>query len=638
MQQKSSTKHPQKRSNKTGNTPAPNRTQEGGEGREQAKGAAPDDGANRSQTDCTSSAENLPAAAQNADLEGKTACANNRTGATPSTTEAFFLEKWPVPKPVLDHIGDLLSGWGGDAERVWKHVYACCNMQTYEEEGRWTPVPWTLIRRDAPKAEGETLDAMCEKGLLERKGYDRAKNLCREYRVPQRILDAIAEVQEDSYLRKTRYNLFDGKRLYRCRTTSLHDKQGNAYPEVIAEAMQEIDRGRIDAEAAQRVVEQRKKIAEEHERQMWRCLRCFGNFAGQPPIFEDARAAQARWRSDLTVLQHTWGQDASEVGEGVIEFKHRYRPQRFGRISDVGSLMQNASGAMKAAAYSYGAYNYDIESSQTFILQNALQQAGIECDWFDLDGDYKTRKTEAVGIDRTTWKRCEHAIKFGATIEAHPRRSVYGYILGDVGEAKARETLERFREEVAPLYEAIQDWHEWLVGEWLPRKKYAAGRGWYVRHEGLGLSIRVDDKEGDELKKALAALHLQAPEAYFIKTLTRIVSAECGIDVISDEHDGLVTRREIPQEAVQAAQAETGMHWIRLARKPFEAEIKPCPYDFPTWEERVQELIEKDKELRRPDEQRDGWFERTMAQTSQEEIEAYCSPDHHPYEYMHMAD
>jgi len=108
-------------------------------------------------------------------------------------------------------------------------------------------VPHVLLRRDARMAiENGSIDQMLKARILERKSlpygkyYDVKRGVCASYRIPERILQQIAEAEADALGRKTRYNLFTGKRLYRSRTTSLHDENGNRYPDVIADAMDRI--------------------------------------------------------------------------------------------------------------------------------------------------------------------------------------------------------------------------------------------------------------------------------------------------------------------------------------------------------------------------------------------------------------
>ena len=66
----------------------------------------------------------------------------------------------------------------------------------------------------------------------------------------------------------------------------------------------------------------------------------------------------------------------------------------------------------------------------------------------------------------------------------------------------------------------------------------------------------------------MAAHLLQGREALYIHTLTTL-APKYGFEVISNEHDGLVTIGEIPKAAQAEARRKSGVRRTVLAEKPF---------------------------------------------------------------------
>ncbi|WP_427162627.1 hypothetical protein ACQFX9_14390 [Aliinostoc sp. HNIBRCY26] len=107
---------------------------------------------------------------------------------------------------------------------------------------------------------------------------------------------------------------------------------------------------------------------------------------------------------------------------------------------------------------------------------------------------------------------------------------------------------------------------------WALKMGYAAKNGKrYVKNPtGKTLCITDLQKESEwKLKSTLAAFVLQGQEAAFIHELT-LLSLQYDYQVISNEHDGLVTVGDIPDEAVQKAAEKSGLKYAKLDEKPLE--------------------------------------------------------------------
>jgi hypothetical protein len=91
----------------------------------------------------------------------------------------------------------------------------------------------------------------------------------------------------------------------------------------------------------------------------------------------------------------------------------------------------------------------------------------------------------------------------------------------------------------------------------------------YIKNP-TGKTLCITDLKGnqEDKKRRLAAFVLQGFEAGFIHHLT-LLSREYDYEVLSNQHDGLITLGEIPQAAVEKAKEISGLRYATLEEKAF---------------------------------------------------------------------
>ena len=114
----------------------------------------------------------------------------------------------------------------------------------------------------------------------------------------------------------------------------------------------------------------------------------------------------------------------------------------------------------------------------------------------------------------------------------------------------------------------MYNWHRWLVDVWVPQNAYAGHGGKRYVKNATGMTLCVDDMKPRKLGSTLAAFILQGREARYIHELT-LLSERYGFRVIGNEHDGIVTVGEVPDEAAREAAEASGMAFAVLVQKSF---------------------------------------------------------------------
>jgi hypothetical protein len=221
-------------------------------------------------------------------------------------------------------------------------------------------------------------------------------------------------------------------------------------------------------------------------------------------------------------------------------------------------------------------HNYDIKSSQVYVLIELLSRAGFDASW--LQGYVNTPEAKHVyakqaGVSTDTWKSILYALFMGATLPQDILRSrgdVRKTLEAEVGGCHLETAYAQLHNILGPLYhDVLKPWRGHLIGSWLEANAdpgYAGKR--YVKN-AAGVPFCIDDVRNPyELKKKLAAFLLQGREAAFIHTLTGYAD-EYGFRVISNEHDGVVTIGAIPQEAIERAKCKLDMDYVDLVEKAF---------------------------------------------------------------------
>lgn len=508
-------------------------------------------------------------------------------------SRAFIQRYRKVPRPVYEHVAGLLAVYDADTRLFFAHVLVCTFFAG--DEG-WVPVPSTLIRKELRKAEPE-LQLLVEAGLLEMKEHEAGR--CREWCVSASVLAEYLRLSVE-HAHAPRVNLFDGKRTTRREKSVLYDAYKNPLPDLIGTAVRTIEHGYFNDEVARTHLlrlDATYQQAELHARNM---LGAEG--AGSPAYKAAAKGAKralAQYRTDASCYDAIWNQGPELVGEGLYRYAMAYKPQACGRITQIGGGAQSCSREMKAALYAgvgtlhkEGLHNYDLQSSQAYILRDEMHRAGFDTSWLDtyLERD-KEEYAQRVGLSVEAWKRCLYAVFMGAhlpkSLATSRKGAIKERITADLrsdpdavdASQELTEGLEQgsdpeevyrcFEEEIAPFLEPLDSYRLHLEEVWARKNAFSCRGGLHVRNAtGITLSWSELRGKAPHVRRArLAAFVLQGREAAFIHCLAALLP-EYGIVPISNEHDGLVTLGAIPNEAVERVRGELGMPYALLPEKP----------------------------------------------------------------------
>jgi hypothetical protein len=244
---------------------------------------------------------------------------------------------------------------------------------------------------------------------------------------------------------------------------------------------------------------------------------------------------------------------------------------------------------MKAAAYEgIEVWNYDIKGSQLGDVIAATEMVpSVDTD--ELEEQYqtadtagcdpKTENAEALGISRDTYKSLLYATIFlgswspdasTALDEANPVTGVPQTlkILRQAGwqEGIDVETAyERAQSHFSPLKEAVRKLADYLLTTYWKEHRYNAS-GWVMRND-CGVIFRKSDYEDastHKIRSKVLAWFLQGAESDKMHRLADLCRKE-GIEVMGNEHDGLITASPIPKEIQDEV-----LKGSDLERKPFE--------------------------------------------------------------------
>ena len=240
-----------------------------------------------------------------------------------------------------------------------------------------------------------------------------------------------------------------------------------------------------------------------------------------------------------------------------------YAPQSSGRIGELGGGVQSCSRAMKQAAFSgvEKVHNYDLRSSQGYVLLQELRLAGIDDSWLaaHLGPGAFEQHADQLDLPKKLYKRCFFSTIMGAThiwLEGEHVGCIQEGLLGHFGSPKAaREKFAEVVRQLHPLQQAVRQWAEWLLNSpACPHRRKTQRRE--CLENAAGQMYLIDRARAEKDLKGEAAAHmLQGQEAAYIHHLT-ILSKNFGFVPVSNQHDGLITVGVVPDEAKTKAYLE----------------------------------------------------------------------------------
>ena len=457
----------------------------------------------------------------------------------------------------LDFLSRLSDGFDEVTRRFLAYVF----MRT--ERRLWKrildPGDYELDRIRLPRSwidrhfRGADSQGLFREKILDKERYNQESGTPYGFRpYDTRLLDLFVEagrVRVSSGVPRF-VNLYTGG-VYRGRVKSrLRTESDGKLPPLVHSAIRAVGPGRFDAAAIESHLDQLRENA------------CGSGLY-------DRQRARLRHLNDERCYRALFLQGATRESGDVWSYMPAYAAQSTGRVGQRGGGLQNASRAMKEAAYSRipGVRNYDLKSSQPRILVVLLDEAGIPSRWLR---DYATnpyakeRSAAAVGVPVDTWKKCINALLMGAQLRSpsqvrHTRGNalVRAVTQAASGQDAFREAYGRLYAHVSEVADDLARWHDYLVGPYLDvhgRQNNRDGKV-YVKNRvgaqfvasGPGISRRLHG-----LKSKLAAHLLQGREAAFTHTVAAAAETS-GFSVLSHEHDGLVVQGKVPESVVEEA-------------------------------------------------------------------------------------
>lgn len=485
----------------------------------------------------------------------------------------YSLKSFTVTISQFNYLNSLLTSIADSNDRsLFKHVMAC-SLFNYDRRGNlngFVPIASEFMRKEFKISDTHCL---VKSDLFYSTGYSRASGLSREFALkPEYIEEYLKRYKEHEPL----VNFITGKPKVSLSNIVVDDSK-NETSSLVKEAIRSFDICFVNVDKVKTFVEESRQA-----------------YLIEPT--DKLRGQYLQNLHTLKVIQSQLIDTARPVTlspfEGYSTIQCAYEPLSTGRIQFREGGLQGAAKGLKHAAYDGipDWHNYDLKSSQAYGFKQHFEDANLPCDWLDdyLSNDRKEQCARQVGVSVDNWKECFYSLCFGAALPsvrplramltANPRFKATPNTLDTLFDEIALspedriQKVEAFRRVTAPFVQSIRAWERYLKQHWIPQNAYKAGRNreYYIRNAcalsfNLGESI---DKIDNETMRKLKAHLLQGLEACFIHHLT-LLGNQYGFKPLGNEHDGLITLGEVPQEAVEAAKQRSGFRYAQLVIKPF---------------------------------------------------------------------
>ncbi|MBW4601010.1 MAG: hypothetical protein KME29_15795 [Calothrix sp. FI2-JRJ7] len=493
---------------------------------------------------------------------------------------SYIMNRFPVNWRLYSYLIVLVKGFNKPTREFWFHVLACSLLPQNLKEEEWIPVPRETINKEWGK-KGEAhrkvdIEGLIQAGLLERDYYSIENGKCYYYTIPSNILMGCMGfyyILEPQIQAIDFYNLMTGKKIEKFKGSKLYDENRHPLPELVSSAIKGMKRhvfhlAQVEAQLAkaQAGIQNKPQLNRKYAND----ARCFELIARR----------------------------CRPIGNGLVEYIPIYEHQKYGRITEKEGGLQSCSRAMKKAAFSFpNCYNYDLKSSQMYILKWWFEKANVCTQFIDnyLASD-KAEWAKEIGISVDCLKNCMYAKFFGASstseywdykagkykqesfekavphyIWEEARRQLESKNITNEDEVDrlALILLNKFTVFVRPLDLELKKFYKWLVFT------YCKGKKRVKNLTGMTFDLEEYQDKGNYPKKNLSTLNrkltsffLQGTEAAFIHFLTtEEVQTKYSYEVISNQHDGLVTIGQVSKDAVQEAKEHFGIAYFDLVEK-----------------------------------------------------------------------
>ncbi len=469
--------------------------------------------------------------------------------------KSYIISNYRVAKTTYQFVRDRLQGFTPEERRLILHIL-CSELlarsrsedtENLEDWGAFAlKLPSKTIRAEIARDFSWKSFEPRAKGILEASGF--CDGSCRTFQVsPTFLAEVMAKIDQatQSPDQSPAVNLFDGNAYSAdCRVS------GEGVPtssKLMRDALKVLHVAQcpINVHAVQ-----------EHLRQLEK--------SGKPLALQnDKLCAQSMFAGLM-------------ISDGFGSYTPSYSPQSSGRIGELGGGTQSCSKAMKEAAFSgiENLFNYDLRSSQGYVLLQDLRLAGIDDKWVaaHLGPGAFEEHAGALGLSKGAYKKC-----FFATIMGVSHRWLDGEYIGAVQDKMlevcetpelARVKFKQVVKQLAPLKKVVRRWCDWLLSDSACPHRRKSQRREYLENASGQKLVLDGSVNASELKRMTAAHMLQGQEAAFIHHLT-ILSKDFSFAPVSNQHDGLVTLGIVPPQAIAEAGKRSGFKYPFLEQKPF---------------------------------------------------------------------
>lgn len=289
-------------------------------------------------------------------------------------------------------------------------------------------------------------------------------------------------------------------------------------------------------------------------------------------------ATKSRIEGDISSLAHIAQYDTyTEPGlPQIIMYKAAYKMSSGGRVFAIGRGFQGLTSEAKYyCRIGTAVQNYDIRSCHVQCLRHLFAEYGQDSKWLS---EYVTMGSEyyadALGVPTSLWKQMLYSTLNGARTKIDtncPEANALTEILMrhfclNRFQPKKHELIKvhnafaRYQEIVNPMVREVSKIRKLIVDN--PTNGRIKKPRWV---NACGLSFMGTDTR---FESKLLAFMVQGLEAQFIHTLSHPDNCvKYGYTVVDNEHDGICTIGDIPQEAIADVQASTGIN-MDIVKKP----------------------------------------------------------------------
>jgi len=469
------------------------------------------------------------------------------------------ISHFPVGKSVYTFIQAFAAETGQLNYNFFCHLLASTLIKLKEplEERKseiWVAIPAALFAEKRHRgSDSVNPEALMYLGLIEKLYSTRHQSFTdgsTDYKVADRILDEITPLLD---VDDKEVDLFTGKPTKRASVLVKKNQKGVLEPVLIRDAIDSITECRFNWAAIKAVIRARKAemVAANNT--------------------EGSRSYQGKYLNDYYCFKAVRRQQPVYLGQNIFGYRPPYRTQKTGRINHLWGGLQACSQEMKYAAYSGipDLYNYKLSVSQGYILKQQYEAVGLDTSWLDtLIGDRGVSQAYArtLGIPEDDFQQAFYAAVLGSYYEVAERPSVYSVFSWTfASHPDINKALNQFLSIIAPLQ--LDQWHKLLVIEYYTVTGYKH-KGKRYLYNPTGKRISIDNIPPTDQPRELAAFVLQGQEAAFNHWIC-LLGLKYGYQVMSHEHDGVVTLGAIPRQAVEEAQVRSGLKYGLFEKQEF---------------------------------------------------------------------